>query len=441
MLVNNKLSRIIAVISLILLAAFLINWNYIQYQKEVELLIKNLDTQYKLAESDRRDSIILTAIKYADGFDVDLSFTDSAKFNSDTLVINKIFKALEIENVSTNLKLDSSIFSYNFTASIDSFNIQTPKSDPDNAVFPLFLERLENEGMNTEISIFHPKSTVERDREFIIDDYKGYILKQILPSVLMSTLLFLLVALGFFLLNKSRKEQESISLLKDEFVSNMTHELKTPISTISVALESLSNYGAINDPEKAIEYIDISKHELNRLHILVDKVLKMSRFEDKGMKLDKQTIDVRKLIEEIMVSMQLHFEKHQVEYDILITGESHFVYADRIHLTNVIYNVLDNAVKYSKETPLVSVRVKLDNNEVVLEVEDNGVGIEDEYKAKIFDRFFRVPQKDQHNTKGHGLGLNYVKEVMDKHAGKIELESEVNKGTCIRLIFPKSDMA
>lgn len=271
-------------------------------------------------------------------------------------------------------------------------------------------------------------------------DYKAFLLKGMIPQILFSILLFGCVALSFFLIYQSLQRQRRLTALKNDFISNVTHELKTPITTVGVAIEAMSNFNALKDPSKTQEYLNISKHELNRLSILVDKVLKMSQFEKTEPELKIETLDLKELIQEILNSMKLQFEKFAAQVSFDFTGNHFFIEGDKIHLTSVIYNLLDNALKYSPSQPEISVALANSEDQISMSVKDQGIGISQEFKAKIFDKFFRVPTGDAHNVKGHGLGLSYVASVVEQHHGTIEVESEQGKGSVFRVFLPKKEL-
>jgi two-component system, OmpR family, phosphate regulon sensor histidine kinase PhoR len=220
-------------------------------------------------------------------------------------------------------------------------------------------------------------------------------------------------------------------------VSNVTHELKTPISTVSVAIEALSNFNVLQNPAQTKEYLEISKNELNRLTILVDKVLKMSIFEQKDLALKTEPINFKSLIENVLATMKLQFEKYHAQVDFDFTGNHFSLEGDAIHLTNVVYNLLENALKYSSE-PIISIRLAEENQSICLKIQDNGIGISEEYLPKIFDKFFRVPTGNVHNTKGYGLGLSYVKSVVEKHKGTIAVTSKTGTGSCFIINLPSN---
>ncbi len=268
-------------------------------------------------------------------------------------------------------------------------------------------------------------------------NYHLYLFRQILPHVLFSFLLLGLLGIAFYLINRSLLEQERLSKIKNDFISNITHELKTPITTVSVALEALDSFNAIDNPERSKEYIKISKGELNRLSILVDNVLKMSIFEEKQPVFKKENLDLKLICKGVLDSMQLQFEKKGASVDFEANGTSFLAKADKVHFTNVVYNLIENALKYNDKTPHIQVHLNDSARHIHIELRDNGIGIPKEYQDKVFEKFFRVPSGDTHNYKGHGLGLTYVANVVEAHGGIIDINSEVRKGTTFKITIPK----
>jgi two-component system phosphate regulon sensor histidine kinase PhoR len=263
-----------------------------------------------------------------------------------------------------------------------------------------------------------------------------YLLKQITQPILFSILLLGITILSFVLLYRNLLKQQRLAALKNEFISNITHELKTPIATVGVAIEALRNFNAIQDPKRTKEYLDISSNELQRLNLLVDKVLKLSMFEKKEVELKLETVDLKEVVDEVTDSLRLQLEKHHAT--VVVTNEGNLsLKGDRLHLISVVFNLLDNAVKYCKEEPSIKIVLLEKENSVVLIVTDNGIGIPREYKDKVFDKFFRIPHGDTHNAKGYGLGLSYVAQVIQKHKGTIAIESQPGIGTKFTITLPK----
>ena len=270
-----------------------------------------------------------------------------------------------------------------------------------------------------------------------LSDYRKYILKKILPELLFSLGLFGCVSLAFFTVFKNLQAERRLTELKNDFIQNVTHELKTPIATVGVAIEALRNFDALQDPTRTSEYLDISKNELNRLSLLVDKVLRISLFEKNEPVLHLEPVDFQVLVSEILASMKLQFEKLNAQVSFEVSGENFTLGGDRLHLTSVVYNLLDNALKYSPGQPEINARLHSQANEIRLEVADRGIGIEPAHRERIFEKFYRVPTGSVHNVKGHGLGLSYVASVVQKHGGQIRAEGREGGGTVfiISLVF------
>ncbi len=263
-----------------------------------------------------------------------------------------------------------------------------------------------------------------------------FLLKKISPQIGLSLLLLVITTVSFIFIYRNLAAQKKLAVMKDEFISNITHELKTPIATVSVAIEALKNFGVIQSPERTKEYLDISSSELQRLSLLVDKVLKLSMFESKEIEVKKEQFDLALLVDEVMATMKLQFEKNKAVISFKTEGTNFIINADKLHITSIIYNLLDNALKYSKTNPVINVDLLQHEQFIQLTVSDNGIGIPSEYQNKIFDKFFRVPTNDKHNVKGYGLGLSYVAHVIKQHNGSINVESELDKGSTFIVKLP-----
>ena len=266
-------------------------------------------------------------------------------------------------------------------------------------------------------------------------EYYVLLLQRILPEGLFCLFLFSVIAVAFYLIYQNLKKQERLAAIKSEFVRNITHELKTPIATVSVAIEALQNFGAMDNPERTKEYLGIADTELGRLSLLVDRVLKMSLFEAQDLTINLEVIDLKLILEEVVHTMRLQFEKSKATVHLAFDGGDFSYSGDKLHLTNVIYNLLDNALKYSPQKPEISIALSKIKNTIQLKVGDNGIGIPEAYLPRIFDQFFRVPTGNIHNVKGHGLGLNYVAGVVKQHGGTINVESKEGIGTSVFVNF------
>jgi signal transduction histidine kinase len=263
------------------------------------------------------------------------------------------------------------------------------------------------------------------------------IAKEIAPQILFSALLTIIIVTSFVVMYHNLRSQQRINDLKNDFISNITHELKTPVSTVSVALEALKDFNALDNPERTKEYLNIAQTELNRLSLMTDKILKASVMETPGISFISETVNLHMIVQQVLSSMKLIFEKGDVVIHYEQEGADFQLRGSEIHLTNVIYNLLDNALKYSPRSSTIDLQLKSSPVQLKFSIRDYGIGIAKEYQKKIFDKFFRVPTGDVHNVKGYGLGLNYVAGVIKKHNGKIEVESEEGKGSQFIITLPK----
>jgi two-component system phosphate regulon sensor histidine kinase PhoR len=262
------------------------------------------------------------------------------------------------------------------------------------------------------------------------------LLKRISAALLFSVFLVGFTILSFLLLYRNLLRQRKLADIKNEFISNITHELKTPIATVSVAIEALRSFGASMNPQKSKEYLDISANELQRLSLLVDKVLKLSMFEKKEIELRYEPVNMRQVADEVTASMRLQFEKRRADVSVHSEGDT-CVEGDRLHLVSVLFNLLDNALKYSKGEPVIRICLKDNGAQLQMVVADNGIGIPQEYHHRIFEKFFRVPHGNVHDAKGYGLGLSYVSHVVEQHKGTISVSSSADEGSRFTITLPK----
>lgn len=270
-----------------------------------------------------------------------------------------------------------------------------------------------------------------------IFDVRGIILKEITPQIFFSIFLTCMIAAAFLVMFRSLRAQQKLMDIKNDFISNVTHELKTPVATVSVALEALKNFNALDNPQRTAEYLEIAQNELRRLTLMTDKILKTSVFESKGVSMSFTEVQLDQLVEQVISSMKLILDERKIALNYNKTGTSYQLDGAAEHLTNVMYNLLDNAIKYSHEGSMIRVSLLADESLITLTVSDQGLGIEKQYQDKVFEKFFRVPSGDLHNIKGYGLGLSYVAGVIKNHHGSIDVDSEPGKGSTFTVKLPR----
>ena len=272
----------------------------------------------------------------------------------------------------------------------------------------------------------------------IFDRAQVGVLKEMLLPLLLSSLLILFTIFCFYYIIHTIIGQKRLTEIKDDFINNMTHELKTPIATITVAIEGLQKYNALSDPEKTQRYLQTSRNELSRLNDLVSKVLNIAAFESKAIKLNKEEIAVDELVQDLVNSETLKANK---QVNISYNNNDHITHieADKMHLRNVLANIIDNAIKYSQEPVSIYINLSKAGSNAVFSIKDNGIGIPPAHIKHVFDKFHRVPTGNVHNVKGTGLGLNYVKYIVEAHGGSAAVKSEQGSGSEFIITIPLSN--
>jgi two-component system phosphate regulon sensor histidine kinase PhoR len=256
-------------------------------------------------------------------------------------------------------------------------------------------------------------------------------------SLIITIFIIIMFSLTLYIMFK----QKRLSEMKNDFVNNMTHELKTPISTISLASQMLSDR-SIPDEQKNLGQISrIIKTESRQLGYQVERVLQMAIFDHGELKLKREQVDLHDIIETVAQNFLLQMEKRGGKLEYLPEADQSVITGDPMHLTNVVSNLMENAMKYTSRNPEITISTLNENNSLVVSVADNGIGISKEDQKRIFDKFYRVPTGNVHNVKGFGLGLSYVKLIVDEHGGSIKIKSEFNKGSRFDIHLPLEEQS
>lgn len=246
----------------------------------------------------------------------------------------------------------------------------------------------------------------------------------------------LLVVVGFFgYTSFVILKQKRLSEVQRDFINNMTHEFKTPISTIAVSADLISNPKTLEKPDRLLNYAGIIKTQNERLKNQINKVLQMAVMDKGKLKLNREQIDIHQIIQEVAQSFELR-KSQELSLQCSLASEQSTILADKVHLTNIIYNLIDNATKYVEGTPNIIIATKDQDGFMCLSIQDNGIGISKEHIRRIFDKFYRVPTGNIHNVKGFGLGLNYVKVIVKAHKWKIAVDSELGQGSTFIISIP-----
>ncbi len=252
---------------------------------------------------------------------------------------------------------------------------------------------------------------------------------------IVSTIFLLLVVVFFSYTIWVIMKQRKLSEIRTDFINNMTHELKTPISTISLSTEVLINPNITNNPERLKNYANIIKEETERLRLQVDKVLQMAALDKNRLNLEMEDVNLHDVIKKTVEGFELILDSQEGKINISLKASTPIIKGNRMHLTNIFFNLLDNAIKYSRNKPEILISTVDYKNGLHIRVKDNGIGMTRKQQKHVFENFYRVPTNDRHDVKGFGIGLNYVMKMVKKHYGKIQLKSELNAGSTFRIYF------
>ncbi|MFN8206092.1 MAG: HAMP domain-containing sensor histidine kinase [Bacteroidales bacterium] len=269
-----------------------------------------------------------------------------------------------------------------------------------------------------------------------IEQYTLYLLRKISPQIGFGLFLLVLTGTAFFISFRSLKQQYLLNEIRNDFVANITHELKTPVSTVKVALEALQKYSEANDPDRTREYLAMASNEAERLEQLVQKVLSSSFQQQTVNILNRQEMDLSSLLRMVLRSMEGRFKKEGAEVSFDCKEGNYNLRADYMHLQSVFLNLLDNALKYTPAPAKINLRLSIKDDTLVADITDNGPGIPAEYQSRVFDKFFRIPAENIHNVKGYGLGLSYASMIVKAHRGNIRVFNNPEGGCTFSILLP-----
>ena len=265
---------------------------------------------------------------------------------------------------------------------------------------------------------------------------KRFLLSEILGMAILTGLFTLVIVIAYTSAIYQLIKQKQISEIKSDFINNMTHEFKTPIATINLAVEAIKNPLVISDQEKVLRYLKMIREENKRMHAQVENVLRISKLEKNQLDIRKERVDVHDIIEDALTHVELIVDDRGGYINTHLEAGRTEILANDVHFTNVVVNVLDNAIKYSSEQPKIDVYTEIVKNFIVIKVQDQGDGMSKVVLKKVFEKFYREHTGNIHNVKGHGLGLAYVKKIIEDHQGEVYAESEKDKGSTFFIKLP-----
>lgn len=265
---------------------------------------------------------------------------------------------------------------------------------------------------------------------------QSIIYRQLLIWMVISAFFLIIVIYSFWLTIRTVLRQKKLSEMKTDFINNMTHEFKTPIATISLAAEMLTKPGVLLSKEKALKYAGVIQSENNRLQNQVEQVLQSAMLEKGETKLKIREVNIHELLEDIADAFEIRIKERSGHLRLKLDSNTALVRADRMHLRNIFSNLVENAIKYSEDAPEISIHTKSENNGIKVSVADKGIGILAENQSLIFKNLYRVHTGDLHDVKGFGIGLYYVKKLVELHQGTIQVQSEPGNGSVFSVYLP-----
>ena len=408
------------VLSFLLLTAFSGRWLQLQYQQQEARLGQELQTLFTGLQSRITDSLLL------------VRFINPA--------LQRPINRAEAANPVLMQGMRQSLGSLSRQEAEELFRLDTL------AFRQAFAEGMQSRGWRFQArwtkgsdasahagQIFIPSRYFTTDHGVLVSGYQPYLLAQLLPELLFVLALLVICGLALGATYRSLRAQMRLSRLKDEFVSSMSHELKTPIATVKVALEALDTYELMEQPELRREYLQMARHEVERLELLAGRALHTSLAASGRLMLQPEACDLSALARQVVQAMSLRTQQLGATITIEEQGSRFEVMADKLHTQGVLVNLLDNSLKYAGSQPHIRILLRSGSQGVELSVSDNGPGIPGPYQKRVFERFFRLPA--ERTNRGFGLGLSYAAQVMAQQRGRIALKQAPGGGCMFTLSF------
>jgi two-component system phosphate regulon sensor histidine kinase PhoR len=332
--------------------------------------------------------------------------------------LQKLIKK-ELEEYGVKTKFEFAIYGNGLETKVNSDNFVYNKDEAYS--IPVFTDNEGNEKYKLFVAFPHKKK---------------FLLSQLVSITILSIIFTLIIIIAYTSALNQLIRQRQISEIKNDFINNMTHEFKTPIATINLALDAIRNPKIIDDKEKVFKYLEMIRDENKRMHAQVENVLRISKLEKKELNIIKESSDIEEVINDAIEHVSLILEDREGTITTHFGAIRKVVLLNDVHFTNVIVNILENAIKYTPEIPKIDIYTENIKDMVLIKIKDNGVGMSKIAQKRIFEKFYREHTGDIHNVKGHGLGLAYVKRIVDDHNGQIYVESEKGKGSTFIIKLP-----
>jgi two-component system phosphate regulon sensor histidine kinase PhoR len=371
------------------------------------------------------------------------AYDEFLKRTGDIGYLNQETKMYHLQNFTSQILSQDEIFQI-IKSSLERNNIKEPFEFAITNIFrtPIMESRgFQQEYYNTEtrdITLTPAEANFLETLHLYIKEDKNYILRKMGWIIGASVLFTTIIISAFALTVRTLFTQKKLSEIKSDFINNMTHELKTPLATISLAIDALTNEKVIHDTDKIKYYSGMIKDENKRMNKQVEKILQAARIEKQDIKLTLQKLYAHDIIHKVADNLALQIQERNGTLTLKLNAPNQIIEADDVHFSNIIFNLLDNAIKYSKDQPVIEVETQKAGDMLAIKVKDNGIGMNKETQSRVFEKFYRAHTGNLHNVKGFGLGLSYVKAMVEAHGGRAKVESTPGKGSAFTVFFPST---
>ncbi|HEX8461612.1 MAG TPA: HAMP domain-containing sensor histidine kinase [Segetibacter sp.] len=345
--------------------------------------------------------------------------------------LKKAFDEKGLKDVSFEFAITSNATSYNLEMQSENFIKEVDDTVHNKRVFIAIVPPESS-------SLLEPREPFE-NLILVIPDLKSQVWGSMVWMIVGAVVFTLIIVTAFGVTVQALLRQKKLSEIKTDFINNMTHEFKTPLATISLAVDALRNEKVMSKPEKMDYFSGIIKEENKRMNKHVETILQAALLDKQELKLDMKKVHLHTLVQSALNNYRLQIEDKQGKVFQQLDATNDEIIADEAHFTNMISNLLDNAIKYSKENLVIKVSTCNQGKKVQIKIQDNGIGMNKETTKRVFEKFYRAHTGNIHNVKGFGLGMSYVKTVIDVHKGHIKVESVLGKGTCFTVEVPVAE--
>jgi len=399
---------------------------------EVAIELSNSASSVPFMKVPRRQNLSLLPNDYAIGLGRPLLSQHFSSFEIKEK-LKKAFDEKGLKDVNFEFAITSNASSYNIEMQSENFLKEVDDTSHNKRVLVAIVPPESN-------SLIEPREPFE-NLILVIPDLRAQVWESMIWMIIGAVVFTLIIITAFGVTVQALLRQKKLSEIKTDFINNMTHEFKTPLATISLAVDALRNEKVMSKPDKMQYFSGIIKEENKRMNKHVETILQAALLDKQELKLDMNKVHLHPLVQSALNNYRLQIEDRQGKVIVQLDAANDEIIADEAHFTNMISNLLDNAIKYSKENLVLKVSTCNHGKNVQLKIQDNGIGMNKETVKRVFEKFYRAHTGNIHNVKGFGLGMSYVKTVIDVHKGHIKVESTLGKGTCFTVEVPVAENA